>query len=50
MKRVLATTALLLASVAALATPANAAGLCLHADINVNGTAQTIDQCVPPAS
>ena len=49
MKRVLAITALLLASAAALATPANAAGVCVHADLNVNGTAQTIDQCLPPA-
>jgi hypothetical protein len=46
-KRVLAITALLLASAAALASPASAAGLCIHADLNVNGTAQTIDQCVP---
>ena len=44
MKRVLALAALLMASAAAFAAPANAAGLCLHADINVNGTAQTIDQ------
>ena len=49
MKRVLAITALLLGTTAALAAPANAAGLCLHADINVNGTAQVIDQCLPPA-
>ncbi|MFN2539026.1 MAG: hypothetical protein ABR549_12895 [Mycobacteriales bacterium] len=49
MKRVLAITALLLASAAALATPANAAGVCVHADINLNGTAQTVDQCLPPA-
>jgi hypothetical protein len=48
-KRVLAITALLLSTAAAFAAPANAAGLCLHADINVNGTAQTIDQCLPPA-
>ena len=47
MKRVLAITALLLASAAALAVPATADGVCVHADINVNGTAQTIDQCVP---
>ena len=46
MKRLLAV-ALLLGSAAAFA--ANAAGLCVHADINVNGTAQTIDQCLPPA-
>ena len=47
MKRVLAMTALLLGTAAALAVPASAAGACVHADINVNGTAQTIDQCVP---
>jgi hypothetical protein len=48
-KRVLAITALLLGAAAALATPATAAGVCVHADINVNGTAQTVDQCLPPA-
>jgi hypothetical protein len=37
--------------VIAFAGPAstNAAGVCVHADININGTAQVIDQCVPPA-
>jgi hypothetical protein len=37
--------------VIALAGPAstNAAGVCVHADININGTAQVIDQCLPPA-
>ena len=51
MKRVLAAVALVLgtAGVFATATPANAAGVCLHADLNVNGTAQVIDQCLPPA-
>jgi hypothetical protein len=49
LKRVLALAALILGTTAALAMPANAAGLCVHADINVNGTAQTVDQCIPPA-
>jgi uncharacterized membrane protein YjfL (UPF0719 family) len=30
-------------------TAASAAGpqACIHADLNINGTAQTIDQCLP---
>jgi uncharacterized protein YggE len=47
LKRALALAALVLGATAAFAAPANAAGLCLHADINVNGTAQVIDQCAP---
>jgi hypothetical protein len=48
-----------LAAASAIATPvialagpssASAAGVCVHLDVNVNGTAQTVDQCVPPAS
>ncbi|MCU1594497.1 MAG: hypothetical protein JWO12_1889 [Frankiales bacterium] len=49
LKRVLALAALIFGTTAALAMPANAAGLCINADINVNGTAQTISQCLPPA-
>ena len=33
--------------VLALSAPAQAAQLCLNADININGTAQTISQCLP---
>ena len=29
------------------ASPASAAALCLKADININGQAQSIDQCLP---
>ena len=29
------------------ASPASAAQLCLKADININGNAQAIDQCLP---
>jgi hypothetical protein len=47
LKRVLAIAALVLGTTAALAMPANAASLCVHGDINVNGTSQVIDQCVP---
>ena len=47
LKRVLALAALVLGTTAALAVPANAASLCVNADINVNGTAQTIAQCLP---
>ena len=41
--------AAVLASVVGLlvATPASAAQLCVKADINVNGTAQNIEQCLP---
>ena len=46
MKRVLAITALLFASVAALATPASASTFCLTGPIDVNGTVQDINQCV----
>ncbi|MCU1603067.1 MAG: hypothetical protein JWO22_3776 [Frankiales bacterium] len=46
MKRVLAITALLLASAAALAAPASASTLCLNAHVNINGTEQGVDQCV----
>lgn len=49
MKRVLALAALALGTTAALAVPANAAGVCLNANLNVNGTAQSISQCLPPA-
>ena len=28
-------------------SPAQAASLCVNADINVNGNAQTIEQCLP---
>jgi len=45
-KRVLAITALLFASVAALSTPASASTLCLNGHIDVNGTVQDINQCV----
>lgn len=45
-KRVLAITALLFASVAALATPATASTLCLTGHVDVNGTVQDINQCV----
>jgi len=30
-----------------VAGPASAAALCVQADINVNGQAQSIDQCLP---
>ena len=46
MKRVLATTALLFASVIALAVPANASTLCVTGHVDVNGTVQDINQCV----
>lgn len=46
MKRVLAITALLVASVAGLAAPASASTLCLNGHIDVNGTVQDINQCV----
>jgi hypothetical protein len=36
--------------VLATASSASADGVCVHLDLNVNGTAQVIDQCVPPAS
>jgi uncharacterized protein YggE len=49
LKRVLAIAALVLGATAAFAAPANAASLCIHADVNVNGTAQVADQCIPPA-
>jgi hypothetical protein len=45
-KRVLAITALLFASVAALAAPASASTLCLTGHIDVNGTVQDVNQCV----
>jgi hypothetical protein len=45
-KRVLAITALLFASVAALSTPASASTLCLTGHIDVNGTVQDVNQCV----
>jgi hypothetical protein len=47
LKRVLVLAVLALGTV--LAVPASAAGVCVHADVNVNGTQQTISQCVPPA-
>lgn len=31
----------------AVAAPAQAAQLCINADINVNGTQQSISQCLP---
>ena len=31
----------------AASSPAQAAQLCVHADINVNGNQQVIDQCLP---
>lgn len=31
----------------AAASPASAAQLCVQADINVNGTTQAIEQCLP---
>ena len=31
----------------AATSPASAASLCVTADININGTAQSIDQCLP---
>jgi hypothetical protein len=49
LKRVLAIAALLIGAATAFSAPAGAADLCIHADINVNGTAQVIDQCLPPA-
>jgi hypothetical protein len=45
LKRVLVLAALAIG--AALAVPASAAGVCVNADINVNGTAQSVHQCVP---
>ena len=45
-KRVLAITALLFASVAGLAAPASASTLCLTGHVDVNGTVQDINQCV----
>jgi hypothetical protein len=57
-KRRLTIAAGVLAAAGAIATPVvalagtsttNAAGLCVHLDINVNGTSQVVDQCVPPA-
>ena len=51
MKRVLAITALLIGSAAAVApltaSAADCAGLQVTAHVNVNGTEQGIDQCVP---
>ena len=50
MKRVIALAALLMAAGAAFVAPsASAEGVCLHLDVNVNGTAQVVDQCLPPA-
>lgn len=46
MKRVLAITALLFASVAGLAAPASASTLCVNGHIDVNGTVQDVNQCV----
>ena len=46
MKRVLAITALLFASVAALATPASASTLCVTGHFDINGTVQDVNQCV----
>jgi hypothetical protein len=47
MRRALAIAALLLGTAAAFSTPAGAESLCVHAHVNVNGTAQGIDQCLP---
>ena len=45
LKRVLAIAALVLASAAAIATPASAAA-CLTAHVQVNDTVQDVNQCV----
>jgi hypothetical protein len=57
-KRRLAIVAGVLGTAGAIAVPAviltapasaSSAGVCVHLDLNVNGTAQVIDQCLPPA-
>jgi hypothetical protein len=45
-KRVLAITALLFATVAGLAAPASASTLCINGHLDHNGPVQDIHQCV----
>ena len=48
MKARLAAAAVVAGVVGLLATaPASAAQLCVKADVNINGTAQNIEQCLP---
>lgn len=46
MLKKIAAVSLVAGSLAFVASPAMAETLCVHFDVNVNGTAQVIDQCV----